>query len=181
MTQAAIPDLMPRDTRPREQVVLFSIAEYSFVISASSVQEIRSTDSLGGNVVDLDRPVLSKVRHIVERDSRSYYVVSGYEHFHLPLSRPTSVLILRNVPVAVLVDRIEQMAEMRILLGLPRSFRGEERIWYRGLTVLGHKVVPVAEPRGFLTVEELRRLEEENPGLLHTMVHSAGASRQERR
>src|SRR5229473_2019581 len=169
MTHPVSSSLTPRDTRPREQVAVFSIGQYSFVISAASVQEIRSTDSLGGAVVELDRPVLRKVRHIVERDSRSYYVVSGYEHFHLPLSRPTSVLILRNVPVAVLVDRIEEMAEMRILLALPRSFLGEERIWYRGLTVLGHKVVPVAEPRGFLTSEELRRLEEENPGLLHTV------------
>jgi hypothetical protein len=180
MTQPAHTSVTPRDARPREQVVMFSIAEYSFVISASSVQEIRSTDSLGGNVVDLDRPVLRKVRHIVERDSRSYYVVSGYEHFHLPLCRPTSVLILRTVPVAVLVDRIEEMAEMRVLLGLPRSFRGEERVWYRGLTVLGRKVLPVADPRGFLTVEELRRLEEQNPGLLQTAGHVAGASRYER-
>ena len=176
MTQPANFGLFPRDTQPREQVVVFSIAEYSFVISASSVQEIRSTDSLGGNVVDLDRPVLQKVRHIVERDARSYYVVSGYEHFHLPLSRPTSVLILQNVPVAVLVDRIEEMAEMRILLGLPRSLQGEERIWYRGLTVLGGRVVPVTDARGFLTPEELQRLEEENPGLLHTSAQLAGTS-----
>jgi hypothetical protein len=63
---------------------------------------------------------------------------------------------------------------------LPRSFCGEERTWYRGLTVLGHKVVPVAEPRGFLTADELRRLDEENPGLLHTVVNSAGTSRRER-
>jgi chemotaxis signal transduction protein len=168
MTRPIDSGLVPRDVRPREQAVMFSIGEYSFLISAASVQEIRNTDSLGGNVVDLDRPVLRKVRHIVERDSRSYYVVSGYEHFHLPLSRPTVVLILRDVPVAVLVDRIEEMAEMRVLLGLPRSFRGEERIWYRGLTVLGRKVLPVADPRGFLTAEELRRLEEQNPGLLLT-------------
>jgi hypothetical protein len=181
MTQPANSGPMPRDNRPREQVVMFSIAEYSFAISASSVQEIRSTDSLGGNVVDLDRPVLRKVRHVVERDARSYYVVSGYEHFHLRLSRPTSVLILRAVPVAVLVDRIEEMAEMRVLLGLPRSFQGEERIWYRGLTVLGHKVVPVADSRGFLTTEELRRLEQENPGLLQSAGRSVGASRGERK
>ncbi len=168
MTRPIDSELTPRDARPREQVVIFSVGEHSFVISAASVQEIRSTDSLGGNVVDLDSPVLRKVRHIVERDGRSYYVVSGYEHFHLSLSRPTVVLILRDVPVAVLVDRIEEMAEMRVLLGLPRSFRGEERIWYRGLTVLGRKVVPVADPRGFLTTEELRRLEEQNPGLLLT-------------
>jgi hypothetical protein len=166
MTQPVSSSLMPPDTRRREQVAVFSIAQYRFVISAASVQEIRSTDSLGGTIVDLDRPVLRKVRHIVERDARSYYVVSGYEHFHLLASRPTTVLILRSAPVAVLVDRIEEMAEMRVLLALPQSFRGEERIWYRGLTVMDRKVLPVANPLGFLTGAELLRLEEQNPGLL---------------
>jgi chemotaxis signal transduction protein len=166
MTQPLSSSLMPRDTRPREQVAVFSIAEFRFAISAASIQEIRSTDSLGGTVVELDRPVLRKVRHIVERDARSYYVVSGYEHFHLPASRPTTVLILRNAPVAVLVDKIEEMAEMRVLLALPQSFRGEERTWYRGLTVLERNVLPVANPLGFLTAAELLRLEEQNPGLL---------------
>lgn len=166
MTQPVNSNLEPRDPRRREQIAVFSIAEYSFVISAASVQEIRSTDSLGGTVVDLDRPVLRKVRHIVERDARSYYVVSGCEHFHLPPSRPTTVLILRNAPVAVLVDRIEEMAEMRVLLALPQSFCGDERTWYRGLTVLDRKVLPVANPLGFLTARELLQLEEQNPGLL---------------
>jgi hypothetical protein len=106
----------------------------------------------------------------VERDSRSYYVVSGCEHFHLALSRPTTVLIMRNAPVAVLVNRIEKMAEMRVLLALPRSFQGEERIWYRGLTVLDSRVLPVADPLGFLTAGELQRLEEQNPGLLQSAV-----------
>src|ERR1700730_4205516 len=100
MTQPVSSSLMPRDTRPREQVAVFSIAQFSFAISAASIHEIRSTDRLGGTVEDLDPTVLRKVRHIWERDSRAYYVVSGYEHFHLPPSRPTTVLILRNVPIA---------------------------------------------------------------------------------
>jgi hypothetical protein len=168
MTQPVSSNLMPRDTRRREQVAVFSIAEFSFVISAASIQEIRSTDSLGGTVVDLDRHIIKKVRHIVERDGRAYYVVSGYEHFHMPQSRPTTVLILRSAPVAVLVDRIEEMAEMRVLLALPQSFLGEERTWYRGLTVLERKVLPVANPLGFLTAADLEQLEEQNPGLLQT-------------
>jgi hypothetical protein len=94
----------------------------------------------------------------------------------LPPSRPTTVLILRNAPVAVLVDKIEEMAEMRVLLALPQSFRGEERTWYRGLTVLDRKILPVANPLGFLSDVELQRLEEQNPGLLHT----AEAGRHER-
>jgi chemotaxis signal transduction protein len=176
MTQLASPNATSRDPRSREQVAVFSVGDYRFVISAESVQEIRSTDSLGGTVVDLERPVMQKVRHIVERDGRSYYVVSGCEHFHLSPSRPTTVLILRGAPVAVLVDRIEEMAEMRLLLELPHSFQGEERNWYRGLTVLDRNVLPVTNPRGFLTGAELLRLEQENPGLLE----AAASGRYER-
>jgi chemotaxis signal transduction protein len=169
MTQPVSSHLTPRDSRPREQVAVFSIGQYRFVISAASIQEIRSTDGLGGTVVELERSNLRKVGHIVERDARSYYVVSGFEHFHLPPSRPTTVLILRNAPVAVLVDRIEEMAEMRLLLSLPQSFCGEERTWYRGLTVLDRKVIPVTNPLGFLTAGELQQLEEQNPELLHAV------------
>jgi chemotaxis signal transduction protein len=176
MSQLASPNATSRDPRRREQVAVFSVGDYRFVISAESVQEIRSTDSLGGTVVDLERPVMQKVRHIVERDGHSYYVVSGCEHFHLSPSRPTTVLILRGAPVAVLVDRIEEMAEMRLLLELPHSFRGEERDWYRGLTVLDRSVLPVTNPRGFLTGAELLRLEQENPGLLE----AAASGRHER-
>lgn len=172
MTQPVNPGVASRDTRPREQIAVFSIGDYRFVVSAASVQEIRSTDSLGGSVVELERVVFRKVRHIVEREARSYYVVSGCEHFRLPLSRPSTVLILRSAPVAVLVDRIEEMAEMRVLLELPKSFVGEERAWYRGLTVLDRKVLPVINPQGFLTPAELLQLEEQNPGMLET---TAGA------
>ena len=126
------------------------------------MQEIRSTDSLGGAVMELQRPLFRKVRHIVRRDSRSYYVVSGFEHFHLRPSRPGMVLILRGTPVAVLVDRIQEMAEMKVLLELPQSFRGEERAWYRGLTVLDRRVLPVVNPAGFLSGDELGRLDDHN-------------------
>lgn len=177
MTQPASSGLTPRDAHMREQALVFSIGAFSFVIAAAAVQEIRNTDSLGGSVTDLEASAIGKVQHIVERDSRFYYVVSGYEHFRLSISRPTSVLILRDAPVAVLVDRIEEMAELRVILPLPRSFCGEERTWYRGLTVLGRRVLPVANPRGFLTQAELRQLEEQNPGLLH----SVGAGAQERK
>lgn len=166
MTQPANVDPLPRDSRTREQALVFSIGAFSFAIAAAAVQEIRNTDSLGGSVTDLDQSAIKKVGHIVERDSRFYYVVSGCEHFHLPVSRPTSVLILRDAPVAILVDRIEEMAELRVMLPLPRAFCGEERSWYRGLTVLGRRVLPVADPRGFLSETELQQLEQQNPELL---------------
>ena len=162
--------------RTTEQVVVFSIGEYTFAISAAAVQEIRNTDSLGGMVMELENVIVPKVRHIIERDSRSYYVISGFDHFHLPPSRPTTILILARTPTAILVDRIEEMAEMRAIVTLPRSFHGEERVWYRGLTILDGKVVPVVDPNGFLTVDELQslrqRASEQNTS--REPVHSGG-------
>jgi chemotaxis signal transduction protein len=162
--------------RSTEQVVVFSIGEYSFAISASAVQEIRNTDSLGGMVMELESVIVSKVTHIIERESRSYFVVSGRDHFHLPPSRPTTLLILAKTPTAILVDRIEEMAEMRAIVALPRSFHGKERIWYRGLTILDGKVVPVVDPKGFLTVNELRSLEQRaaEQQVTAQSVHSGG-------
>ncbi len=132
---------------------------------------------MGGTVVDLDRPVLGKVRHIVERDSRAYYVVSGYEHFRLPPSRPTKVLILRSAPVAVLVDRIEEMAEMRVLLSLAAILSRRRKHLVSRPHGDGPQILPVANPLGFLTAAELQQLEEQNPGLLK----SAAATRSWRR
>jgi chemotaxis signal transduction protein len=147
--------------RATEQVVVFSVGEFTFAISAAAVQEVRNTDSLGGMVMDLEHVIVNKVRHVIERDSRSYFVVSGSDHFHLPQSRPTTLLILSRFPAAILVDRIEEMAEMRTIVALPRSFQGEERTWYRGLTILEGKVVPVIDPKGFLSAEELQKLEQQ--------------------
>lgn len=159
MTQTQNSVSAASNSRTTEQVVVFSIGEFTFAISAAAVQEIRNTDSLGGMVMDLESVVVPKVRHMIERDARSYFVVSGFDHFHLPQSRPTTILILSKSPTAVLVDRIEEMAEMRAIVALPRSFQGEERVWYRGLTILEGKVVPVVDAKGFLTADELHMLE----------------------
>src|SRR5579862_5592218 len=99
-----MPNSVPRpdNNRTTEQVVVFSIGEYTFAISAAAVQEIRNTDSLGGMVRELESAVIPKVRHMIERDSRSHYVVSGFDHFHLPRSRPTTILILAKTPAAIL-------------------------------------------------------------------------------
>ncbi len=42
---------------------------------------------------------------------------------------------------------------------LPQAFHGEERQWYRGLTYLEDRVIPVIKPDGFLTPEEFARLD----------------------
>jgi chemotaxis signal transduction protein len=150
----------PRRARASEAVILFCIANQTFAIAADAVQEIRSTDSLGGTAIEIEQAEVPKVRHLVERARRTYYVVSGCAHFGLRVTRPTLVLILRQIRAAVLVDSIERMADVATVHPLPRGFQGEERKWYRGLTYLEDRVIPVINPGGFLTVEEFARLDQ---------------------
>jgi chemotaxis signal transduction protein len=152
--------LRSRPSGRSEPVIMFSVANQMFVIAAESVQEIRSTDSLAGTAIELEQAVLPKVRHMVERAHRIYYVVNAGLHFGLPVTRPTLVLILRQLRAAVLVDHIERMAEISTVHALPRAFSGQERQWYRGLAYLDDRVMPVIRPTGFLTVEEFRQLDQ---------------------
>ncbi|HEY0702181.1 MAG TPA: chemotaxis protein CheW [Candidatus Acidoferrales bacterium] len=149
-----------RRARSSEAVILFSIANQTFAIAADAVQEIRSTDSLGGAAIEIEQADVPKVRHLVERAKRTYYVVSGCAHFGLKVTRPTLVLILRQIRAAVLVDAIERMADITKLHALPRGFEGDERKWYRGLAYLEDRVIPVIHPAGFLTAEEFARLDQ---------------------
>ncbi|HKV04970.1 MAG TPA: chemotaxis protein CheW [Candidatus Acidoferrales bacterium] len=142
-----------------ETVILFIVANQMFAIAADAVQEIRSTDSLAGAANEIDRPELPKVRHTIERNRRTYYVVNVGAHFGLEVTRPALVLILRQLRAALLVDRIERMAEIPAVYPLPRAFAGEERRWYRGLAYLDDMVIPVVEPTGFLKPEEFQRLD----------------------
>ena len=73
------------------------------------------------------------------------------------------MLLLRNSCVAVTVDSIDRMAEITQLHSLPYAFRGEERSWYRGVAVIGEKVVPVMNPAAFLNSEELAIVEADAP------------------
>jgi chemotaxis signal transduction protein len=150
----------PRRARPSEAVILFCIANQTFAIAADAVQEIRSTDSLGGTAIEIEQADVPKVRHLVERARRTYYVVSGCAHFGLRVTRPTLVLILRQIRAAVLVDSIERMVDVTTIHPLPRAFEGQERKWYRGLTYLEDRVIPVIYPGGFLSTEEFARLDQ---------------------
>jgi len=142
-----------------EQVIVFSVASQRFEIALESVQEIRSADSLAGAATELGQAILKKVRHKLERNGRTYYVVNAGQHFGLAVTRPTLVLVLRKVRACALVDRIEEMLEITVVRALPRAFTGEERRWYRGLALIGDSVIPVVNPTGFLTPEEISLLD----------------------
>lgn len=142
-----------------EAVILFVVANEMFAIAADSVQEIRSTDGLADAANEIERPALPKVRHTLEWGNRIRYVVNAGVHFGLPVTRPALVLILRRMRIAVLVDRIDRMTEISAVHALPRAFAGEERRWYRGLAYIDDSVIPVIEPSGFLSAEELTVLD----------------------
>jgi chemotaxis signal transduction protein len=149
-----------RRGKAAEQMILFNAGHRTFAIAAESVQEIRSTDSLGGSAVDLEQVAVPKVKHFVERAGRNYFIVNACTHFGLRVTRPTLVLLMRQIRTAVLVDGIERMAELTAIHRLPHAFSGPERQWYRGLAYIEDNVVPVIQPSGFLSAEEFASLDE---------------------
>lgn len=151
----------PQKSQPvrSEQIILFRASSQLFAISSASVQEVRSVDSLAGAAVQVSESSVAKVRHAIRRSDRNLYVVNAPLHFGLRATPAALIFLLRNSRVALLVDGIEKMTTMTRLLALPGAFCHEERAWYRGLTVLDQNVVPVVNPAGFLTVEELSLLD----------------------
>lgn len=149
-----------------EAIILFAVGGTTFAIAATAVDEIRNVEGLqplAHSAVTQSR--MSKVRHLLPRDSKNYYVVDANLHFRLFPSKPTRVLLLRRSAAAVLVDRIDRMAEITAVYALPRAFAGDERRWYRGLALLNTEantapsVVPVVNPDAFLTAAEVQLLE----------------------
>lgn len=159
MNSASDASSKPRRARQPERVILFFVSGQLFAVSAGAVREIRSTDSLAAGAIEIESSDLAKVRHVVERGHEIYFVLNACLHFNLPVTRPALVLILRQSRVAVLVDRIERMAEISAIYALPPAFEGDERYWYRGLAYLGDTVIPVINPEGFLKPEESQRLD----------------------
>jgi chemotaxis signal transduction protein len=142
-----------------EQIILFRASNQLFAISSASVQEVRSVDSLAGAAVQVNESSVAKVRHAIRRTNRNLYVVNAPLHFGLRATPAALIFLLRNSRIALLVDGIEKMTTMTRLLALPGAFCHEERAWYRGLAVLDQNVVPVVNPLGFLTAEELSLLD----------------------
>lgn len=141
-----------------EQIILFRVSGQLFAISSASVQEVRSVDSLAGGATAIPNPTLRKVRHVIRRGDKSLFVVNGAVHFGLPVAPAALVFVLRRTKTALLIDGIEKMTTMTRLQALPLAFCHEERGWYRGLTALDQSVIPVVNPEGFLSQEELEML-----------------------
>jgi len=137
----------------KETIVLFSAAGFVFAIPARAVDEVREVAGLrefSGRS--------AKVQHTLDRQGQRYFVVDAARHFRLHSQNPGRLLLLRHAPVAVLVDGIDRMQEIQSIYELPPAFIGEERAWYRGLTLVKSKVIPVVHPEAFLSKAEVTLL-----------------------
>jgi chemotaxis signal transduction protein len=154
------PEPRKRLSHRSEPVILFAVAGVTFAIAATAVEEIRNVEGLqplATSAVALAK--LAKVRYRLERAGKAYCVIDGGYHFRLLPSHATRILVLRRHAVAILVDRIDLMAEISAIYVLPRAFTGEERQWYRGVALIPgapgeQRLVPVVNPDGFLSKAE---------------------------
>jgi chemotaxis signal transduction protein len=145
--------LRSRFSRRREMVILFRVGTSSFAIAANAVEEIRDLSALKAYTTKLP-----KVEQTLDRQNRQYFVVDAAKHFRMTAGSRTRVMLLRHTPVAVKVDGIERMQEIHSIQALPEAFKGEERNWYRGLTLIDGQVVPVVRSEAFLTKAEVTLL-----------------------
>ncbi len=148
---------MPRhdvaSRRRVESVILFTVGPFAFAISAIDVDEIREPIGLS----PLPPYINSKVKYTLHRNGHDYMVVDSSFYFQMLPSKVERVLVLRNRPVVITTGSVARMAEIDAVWALPNVFKGEERRWYRGLSLIDGNVVPVVNAENFLTEAELAK------------------------
>lgn len=160
-------------------MIVFTLHGCRFAIAASAVDEIRNMDGLtphdaGGRVSKICYTLVrqdngregsapaSGARRNIGNSTKGddvYFVVEASAHFRVPTSQASRVLLLRDCATAVLVDGIDRMMQVSTVTALPLAFSGEERLWYRGLTVVDEQVIPVINPAAFLSKAEVATLQ----------------------
>jgi chemotaxis signal transduction protein len=129
----------PPHARRGEPVVIFRLGAYRFVIASAEVEEIR--DLHHGNL-----PSTIAARG----NGKPIPVVAADRIFGVEFAKLEQLLVLKIRRVAVAIDRIEGMAELREIVTLPRGFHGEERSWYRGLGLVRQQIMPVVNAAIFV-------------------------------
>jgi chemotaxis signal transduction protein len=150
--------LRPQPQAAREDVIVFAVGGYKLAIAAGAVKEIRGMDNLHPFTLGGISAQIAKLKHTLERNGTTYFVVDAAQHFLLPASQASRVMVLRNTPTAVLVDSTDRIMEISSLHALPPAFTHEERGWYRGLAVVNGLVVPIVNHNAFLNRVELEIL-----------------------
>lgn len=144
-------------------MILFSAGGMHFAIAAQAVEEIRETAGLKSFICYGFQDRFTKVKHTLERQEKTIFVVDACFHFRIREKQPARLLVLRHAPAALAVESIDGMKDIYAIHKLPVAFTGEERHWYRGLTLIEGRVVPVVRPEGFLSKAESTLLAAASP------------------
>jgi chemotaxis signal transduction protein len=147
--------LRPEVKAAREDVIVFAVGGYKLAIAAGAVKEIRGMDDLHPFKLGGISAQIAKLKYTLERNGTTYFVIDAAQHFRLPASNASRVMVLRNTPTGVLVDSTDRIMEISTLHALPPAFAHEERGWYRGLAVVNGLVVPIVNHNAFLNRSEL--------------------------
>jgi len=147
--------LRPEVKAAREDVIVFAVGGYKLAIAAGAVKEIRGMEGLHPFTLGGISTQIAKLKYTLERNGSTYFVVDAAQHFQLPASNVSRVMVLRNMPTGVLVDSTDRIMEISTLYALPPVFTHEERGWYRGLAVVNGQVVPIVNHSAFLNRPEL--------------------------
>lgn len=140
----------------REDVILFAVGPHTFAIGAKAVEKIENIDELRSVKLSAALPKLAKVKHTLDRNDKTYFVIDASSHLLMLPSHTARVLLLRGSSTAVAVDSIDRIAEISAIHPLPHAFIGEERGWYRGVALIQDVVVPVVNAEAFLSAGDLK-------------------------
>jgi chemotaxis signal transduction protein len=142
--------------RRGEAVVIFRACGQRFIISSAEIAEVRDLPpgasgrlprviATRGNLRQL--PVVAAdsifgARSVAGSPAEAAVASAGVA----PLLQ---LLVLAHRGVAVVIERIEGVTELREMVALPRAFHGPERRWYRGLALLEGRILPVVNAAVF--------------------------------
>ncbi|MGA2990114.1 MAG: chemotaxis protein CheW [Candidatus Korobacteraceae bacterium] len=131
----------PAQGRRGEAAVIFRAGGQRFIISSAEIAEVR----------DLQPSASGRLpRAIATRGNlRQLPVVWADSVFGVRSAAPLQLLVLAHRGVAVVIERIEGVTELREMVALPRAFHGPERRWYRGLARFEGKILPVVNAAVF--------------------------------
>jgi chemotaxis signal transduction protein len=142
----------------REDVIVFAVGGFKLAIAAGAVKEIRGMEDLHAFTLGGISAQIAKLKYTLERNGATYFVIDAAQHFQLPPSHGSRVMVLRHTPTGVLVDSTDRIMEISALHALPPAFTHEERGWYRGLAVVNGIVIPVVNHNAFLNRAEIEIL-----------------------
>lgn len=143
----------PGRAKRGEAVVIFRAGGQRFIISSAEIAEVR----------DLPPGASGRLPWAIATrgNLRQLPVVSADSVFGMRSAALLQLLVLAHRGVAVAIEKIEGVTELREMVALPRAFHGPERRWYRGLALLEGKILPVVnavvfgESAAFLTPTEV--------------------------